>query len=1028
MSFSDLFIRRPVLSTVLALMILLLGFQGIFNLSIRQYPEVEETAITITTAYPGASADLIQGFISAPIARAVASTENIDYVTSASRPSSSTVTVQMKLGSNPDVALNEVLSKVQGVRGDLPEESEDPVIVKGTGEQFAMMYISMQNPNMTPEQLTEYIERVVRPRMSTVEGVADVQIFGAAEYSMRVWIDPIKLAARGVTASEVLTAINNSNFLSAPGNTENEYVVSSITVRSTLQTPEAFAALPLRSNNGNVVRLRDVARVELAAANTDTRVSFNGKPGIFLAIFPTPAANPLTTAQAIHEIVPTIQETLPLGMTIEIVYDSTEQISASIEEVFKTIGEAVAIVIVVILLFLGSFRSVLMPIVTIPLSLIGVCFLLFSVGYSINLLSLLAMVLAIGLVVDDAIVVVENIHRHMEEDGLSPMQAAFNGMREISSAVIAMTITLAAVFAPLAFTGGLTGALFREFAVTLAGSVVLSGVVALTITPMMSARILRAGSHGRFQRIVDNTFGRVENVYERLVSGSLKYRPVTLMIVIALVATTGFMFTKTASELAPEEDQGFLLSLVTAPRYATSDYTESYVNQILGLVDDLPETRARFSAVAFGGGQTNTAFVGFAFKDWADRTRSSKELQEDITGRLSKVAGVEAFVFAPPTLPGSGGGLPITMVVRSTGEASQVYEAAEDIKNKAQASGRFLVVQNSMTFDAPQVTVTIDRDRAAALNLPIADIGRTLTLLVGGAEVAQFDRESNSYDIIPQVPQQFRDNPEKLAEYFVRSASGEMVPLSAVVKISTNASPAVIEQFNQLNSATISALPLPTVTTGDGLKTIEDIARESLPETFFIDYTGQSRQEKEQGYTIIIAFAAAVLVIYLVLAAQFESFRDPLIIMMSVPLSIFGAIVPLNLGLGTLNIYTQVGLITLIGLITKHGILLVEFANQQREHHGMRRRDAIVASARVRLRPILMTTAAMALGVVPLIISSGAGAAARYSMGLVIFTGILVGTMFTLFVVPMFYTFIASKDLPHHAEKPDPKLMPVPID
>ncbi|MES0154919.1 efflux RND transporter permease subunit [Mesorhizobium sp. M0018] len=1025
MSFSDLFIRRPVLSTVLACMILLLGFQGIFNLSIRQYPEVEETAITITTAYPGASADLIQGFISAPIARAVASTENIDYVTSSSRPSSSTVTVQMKLGSDPDVALNEVLSKVQSVRGDLPDETKDPVIVKGTGQQFAMMYISMQNPNMTPEQLTEYIERVVRPRISTVEGVADVQIFGAAEYSMRVWIDPIKLAARGVTAAEVLAAINESNFLSAPGDTENEYVVSSITVRSTLQTPEAFAALPLRSKDGNVVRLRDVARVELAAANTDTRVSFNGKPGIFLAIFPTPAANPLTTAAAIHKIVPTIQETLPLGMTMEIVYDSTEQISASIEEVFKTIGEAVAIVIVVILLFLGSFRSVLMPIVTIPLSLIGVCFLLFSVGYSINLLSLLAMVLAIGLVVDDAIVVVENIHRHMEEDGLSPMQAAFNGMREISSAVVAMTITLAAVFAPLAFTGGLTGALFREFAVTLAGSVVLSGVVALTITPMMSARILRSGSHSRFQRIVDNTFGRVEHIYERLVTGSLNYRPVTLMIVLALVATTGFMFTKTASELAPEEDQGFLLSLVTAPRYATSDYTETYVNQILGLVKDLPETRAQFSAVAFGGGQTNSAFVGFAFKDWADRTRNSKEIQQDITGRLSKVAGVEAFVFAPPTLPGSGGGLPITMVVRSTGDASQVYEAAEDIKNKAQASGRFIVVQNSMTFDAPQVTVTIDRDRAAALNLPIADIGRTLTLLVGGAEVAQFDRESNSYDIIPQVPQSFRDNPEKLGEYFVRSVSGEMVPLSAVVKISTNASPAAIEQFNQLNSATISALPRPGITTGDGLQAIEDIAKQSLPDTFFIDYTGQSRQEKQQGYTIIIAFAAAVLVIYLVLAAQFESFRDPLIIMMAVPLSIFGAIVPLNVGLGTLNIYTQVGLITLIGLITKHGILLVEFANQQREMHGMRRRDAIIASARVRLRPILMTTAAMALGVVPLIISSGAGAAARYSMGLVIFTGILVGTMFTLFVVPMFYTFIASKDLPHHAEKPDPKLMPV---
>ncbi|WP_136620567.1 MULTISPECIES: efflux RND transporter permease subunit [Mesorhizobium] len=1023
MSFSDLFIRRPVLSTVLACMILLLGFQGIFNLSIRQYPKVDETAITITTAYPGASADLIQGFISAPIARAVASTENIDYVTSSSRPSSSTVTVQMKLGSNPDVALTEVLSKVQGVRGTLPDASKDPVIVKGTGQQFAMMYISMQNPNMTKEQLTEYIERVIRPRMSTVEGVADVQIFGAQEYSMRVWIDPIKLAARGVTASEVLTAINNSNFLSAPGNTQNEYVVSSIAVRSTLQTPEAFAELPLRSTDGNVVRLRDVARVELAAENTDTRVSFNGKPGTFLAIFPTPAANPLTTAAALTKLVPQIQETLPKGMTIEVVYDATGQISASIEEVFKTIAEAVAIVVVVILLFLGSFRSVMMPIVTIPLSLIGVCFLLFAVGYSINLLSLLAMVLAIGLVVDDAIVVVENIHRHMEEDHMSPMQAAFSGMREIASAIVAMTMTLAAVFAPLAFTGGLTGALFREFAVTLAGSVVLSGVIAITITPMMSARLLKSGTPGRFQRIVDGAFARVEHVYERAVTGSLNYRPLTLIIVLALVGVTGFMFTKTSSELAPEEDQGFLLSIVTGPRYATSDYTETYVNQILGLVKDIPETRAQFSAVAFGG-TTNSAFVGFAFKDWAERKRNSKELQADITARIAKVAGVEAFVFAPPTLPGSGGGLPISMVVRSTGASSEVYEVAEQIKNKAQASGRFIVVQNSMAYDAPEVTVTIDRDRAAALNLPIADIGRTLTLLVGGAEVAQFDRDSNSYDIIPQVPQEFRDNPGKLGEYFVRSVTGEMVPLSAVVKISTNAAPAAIEQFNQLNSSTISALPLPGVTTGDGLKALEDIAKESLPDTFFVDYSGQSRQEKEQGNTILIAFAAAVVVIYLVLAAQFESFRDPLIIMMAVPLSIFGAIVPLNLGLGTLNIYTQVGLITLIGLITKHGILLVEFANQQREKHGMRRRDAIIASAKVRLRPILMTTAAMALGVVPLITSSGAGAAARYSMGLVIFTGILVGTMFTLFVVPMFYTFIASKDLPHLAEKPDPKLMP----
>ncbi|MGO4832228.1 efflux RND transporter permease subunit, partial [Rhizobiaceae sp. 2RAB30] len=478
MSFSDIFIRRPVLSTVLGFMILLLGIQGIFNLQVRQYPEVEETVITITTTYPGASADLIQGFISAPIARAVSTTENIDYVTSQSRPSASVVTVQMKLGSNPDVALTEVMSKVQGVRGELPTDAEDPIIVKGTGEQFAIMYLAMQNPNMTAEQLTEYIERVIRPRMSTIEGVAEVQILGAANYSMRVWIDPVKLASRGMTAAEVLTAINSSNFLSAPGKAENDNVASSITVRSTLQTPEAFGAMPLRSENGKVVRLRDVASVELAAETTDSRVNFNGQPGTFVGIFPTPAANPLDTAGAVLKELPALQASLPDGMTVTMVYDATEQIGASIDEVFKTIAEAVAIVVVVILLFLGSFRSVLMPIVTIPLSLVGACFLLFAMGYSINLLSLLAMVLAIGLVVDDAIVVVENIHRHMEEDGMSPMQAAFKGMREISSAVVAMTITLAAVFAPLAFIGGLTGSLFREFAMTLAGAVVLSGVVA----------------------------------------------------------------------------------------------------------------------------------------------------------------------------------------------------------------------------------------------------------------------------------------------------------------------------------------------------------------------------------------------------------------------------------------------------------------------------------------------------------------------------------------------------------------------
>ncbi len=782
-------------------------------------------------------------------------------------------------------------------------------------------------------------------------------------------------------------------------------------MQTTLQTPEAFGALPLSSEGDAVVRLRDVARVELAAEEPEEIVTFNGQSGTFIGVFPTPAANPLSTAAAVVKELPAINASLPQGMKIELVYDSTEVISGSIREVFKTIAEAVAIVVVVILLFLGSFRSVLMPVVTIPLSLIGVCAILLTLGYSLNLLSLLAMVLAIGLVVDDAIVVVENIHRHIEE-GLTPLDASIQGMKEITGPVVAMTLTLAAVLAPLGFTGGLTGALFREFAFTLAGAVVISGIVALTITPSMAARLLKSGEPGRFQRIVDRTFERVANWYERRVSSSLDYRPVTILMVLALLGATGFMFVNTTTELAPEEDAGALFAILNGPRYATLDYTHLYTEQISDLTKDIPEVDTEFSIVGFGR-QRNSGFYIWVLKDWAERTRSQKEIQQEIQGTLGKVAGVEGFVFSPPSLPGSGGGLPISVIIQSIHDPARVYEIANEIKQKAQASGRFIVVQNSLAFDAPQVTMTIDRDRAASLNVPISDVGSTMGLLVGGGPVGQFDRDSNSYDIITQVPTAFRDSPEALGQFFVRASTGQMVPLSSVVKITTNASAAGIEQFNQLNSATISALPLPGVSTGDGLAEIQKIAGEVLPEGFFIDYSGQSRLEVTQGNTILIAFALAVVVIYLVLAAQFESFRDPFIILMAVPLSIFGAVLPLNIGLGTLNIYSQVGLITLIGLITKHGILMVEFANQQREQHGMNRRDAIVAAAKIRLRPILMTTAAMALAVVPLIIAEGAGAAARYAMGLVIFSGLIVGTCFTLFVVPMFYTYISPRDHSH---------------
>ncbi len=754
------------------------------------------------------------------------------------------------------------------------------MIVKGTGQQFALMYLALQSEAMNAREITEFITRVIQPRLATVPGVADAQILGGQEFAMRIWIDPVRLASRGVTASELLQAIQAANFLSAPGSTKNQYVAYAIETETTLQTPDAFGALPIRTTGDDVVRLRDVATVELGAKNAETVVRFNGLQGVFLGVFPTPAANPLDVASAVRAELPDIQNTLPQGTRIELVYDSTEAISASIEEVFKTIGEAVAIVILVILLFLGSFRSVVIPIVTIPLSLIGVCFFLYALDYSLNTLTLLAMVLAIGLVVDDAIVVVENIHRHIDE-GLKPLDAAIVGMREIFGPVVAMTVTLAAVYAPIGFTQGLTGSLFREFAFTLAGAVIISGFVAVTLSPMMSARLLKSGHQGGFAGFIDRTFEKLSGWYARRLSGSLLYRPVTLLVVAVLLGTAGFLFVNTTTELAPEEDQGALFSVVNAPEYATSEYTARYAAAIDEATKSIPELAARFQVV--GGDSATSGFVGFVMKPWAERTRSQQQIQPDLQAIVGSSTGLQGFVFAIPSLPGSGGGLPVQVVIQSTADAERVYEIAEDIKNKATAAGLFIIVQNSLSFETPKVRVTIDRNRAAALGVSIADIGSTLNILVGEGSVAKFDRDARAYDIIPQVPQEYRFNPESLGKFFVRSLNGAMVPLSSVVTIETTASAPAVEQFNQLNSATISALPRPGVTTGDALAKIQEIARETMPDGYFLEYAGQSRLEIEAGNTLLVAFGLAIVVIYLVLAAQFESFRDPFIIMMSVP-------------------------------------------------------------------------------------------------------------------------------------------------
>ena len=1015
MNFSETYIRRPVLTIVVSLLILLLGAQGFSSMAIRQYPEVEETTITVTTAYPGASADLIQGFITDPIAKAVSSTENVDYVSATSRQGASVVSVRMRLGADPDAALTEVITKTQQVRRQLPADAEDPIIVKGTGQTFALMYLAFASDRMTPPQITEFLTRVIQPRMATVPGVASADILGGQTFAMRVWIDPLLLAARGLTAADVSTAIRNSNFLAAPGSTESELVVVAVRTDTTLQSPDAFGAMQISGSGDNLVRLRDVARIELGVNSDDVRSSFNGREGVFIGITPTPAANPLTTAEDVRNLLPEIQAGLPEGMNVTIVYDATVFIEASIEAVFETIIEAVIIVIVVIYLFLGSFRSVAIPIVTIPLALIGVCFVLYALGYSINLLTLLAMVLAIGLVVDDAIVVVENIDRQIQ-DGKKPLDAAIEGMREIFAPIVSMTITLAAVYVPIGFTQGLTGSLFREFAFTLAGAVIISGIVAVTLSPMMSARLLTKHPEGGggFAGRIDRFFTRFSRGYARALSSALDMRVAIYIAVALMLGTTAFMFLNTRSELAPNEDQGAVFSIITGPRYASADYMDFYARQFNDKVGELPEAVSRFTIT--GQGSTNSAIALWRFKTWDERERTAAQLLPIIQAGLAKVTGVQAFVVNPPSLPGSGGGLPVQYVIRSVGSPSLVFEVAEKIKEKAIQSGKFLVVQSSAAFDKPEATVRIDRERAAALGVPISTVGSTLNTMLSNGWVSRFDRDSRSYDIVPQAADVFRLNPESMNNFYVRSQSGDMVPLSAIAEITTAAGPVAIEQFNQLNSATISAMPMIGSTSDDGLAALRAIAEEVMPDGFYEDYAGDSRLSIQEGNSLALAFGLAIIVIYLVLAAQFESFRDPLVIMIAVPLSIFGAVLFLYVGLGTLNIYTQVGLITLVGLITKHGILMVEFANERRMH-GEAKRQAIMEAAEVRLRPILMTTAAMVLGVLPLVFSSGAGAAARYSIGLVIATGMSIGTLFTLFVVPCFYMLIASS---HEAAPPEP--------
>jgi hydrophobe/amphiphile efflux-1 (HAE1) family protein len=1008
-AFTDLFIRRPVLASVVSLLILLVGAMAAVKLQIRQFPQTSNTTITITTTYPGAAADVIKGFITTPIEQAVASAEGIDTLVSTSQQNVSTITLNLRLDANPDRAMADTLSKVNQVRGLLPREANDPIVVKQTGQGFALMYLSFNSSVMNASQITDYLTRVVQPRLQTVDGVANAQILGGKQFAMRIWLDPTKMAALGVTPNDVRAALAANNFTSAAGEVKSDYTQVSVNALTSLDSPEAFSQLVVSAHGDALVRLGDVAKIELGPQASDSSSVFDGLKAVFIGIYGTPEANPLTVIDGVRAIMPSIEAQLPAGLQATIAYDSTRFIRASIYEVAKTLAEAAAIVIVVIFLFLGNLRSTFIPIVTIPLSLVGVMIALLALGYSINLLTLLALVLGIGLVVDDAIVVVENIYRHIEE-GMAPFDAAIRGAHEIALPVVAMTITLAAVYAPIGFVSGVTGSLFREFAFTLAGAVIVSGFIALTLSPMMCSKLLRHDmGQGWFGRFVDRSFERLRNAYQRRLHSTLNFRALTLLILVGVLALTAVMYVSTPRELAPEEDQGFLLSLIKTPQVGNLDYTEKATQKLWSEARTVPEVLHAF--VINGYPSLHSGFAGFILKPWDERDRNEKEVLSELGPKFLAVPTAQVQAFSPPALPGSTGGPPMQFVIRTTGDYATLADVALKMQQAAKESGLFLFTDIDLRFDTPQYVLKIDADKANRIGINMADVGTALATMLGGNYVNLFDLYGRSYQVIPQAPRAFRLTPDWLTRYRLRTSNGELVPLSAIARVTQEVQPNALTSFQQLNSATLSGVPFPGRTLGEALDFLKAKAKEIFPEGYSYDFQGDSRQYEQEGNVLVYVFVFALIVIYLVLAAQYESFRDPFIILIALPTALFGALLPLNiggfLGFASMNIYSQIGLVTLIGLISKHGILMVDFANRLQEREGLSRRKAIEVAAAVRLRPILMTTAAMVVGMVPLILASGAGAKSRFTIGITIFAGMAIGTLFTLFVTPMVYTFLA---------------------
>ena len=1019
MNFTDLFIRRPVLSSVVSIAILVIGLRSFASLQVLAYPKTENGVVTVSTTYPGADPDAIAGFITTPIETAIAQANGIDYMTSASQSSTSTITVNLRQNYDSSKAASDINIKVNSILNQLPTGAQQPVISVKVGASTAAMYIGFSSSTLDTNQITDYLTRVVQPQLQAIEGIQTAEIQGARNFSLRAWLDPKKLAGYGLSANDVSTALLNNDYISAVGNTKGQMVQVTLTSTTNLHSLEGFRDLVIKQVNGGIIRLRDVAEVTLGSDNYDARIAVNGHNGVFIAIQIAPNANLLTVIGAVRAAYPEIKAQLPQGLESQIDYDSTEFINSSIHEVAVTLIEALVIVMLVIFAFLGSPRSVLIPVVAIPLSLVGTLAVMLSLHFSINLLTLLALVLAIGLVVDDAIIVVENVNRHLE-GGMAPIAAASLAARELSSPIIAMTIVLLAVYIPIGFQGGLTGALFTEFAFTVAAAVAVSAVIALTLSPMMCSRLLkphRADGNdweSRVVRIIDRRFDRLRSWYERQLEASLDYTAVTAIFVVLVLGAIVFLYGSSQSELAPQEDQSFIIIQSTSAPNASLQQKTLYDAKTFEVLHEHSEIHDIFQVET-----PSTSITGLVLKQPKERALGATALQYNLQAMLGSANPGQRFVaFQPPSLPGAYG-LPVQFEIKTTESPARLNEVSQAFLGEIAKSGMFAFIDTDLKYDLPQSVIDIDRDKTAQLGLTMSQVGGALGGLLGGGYVNYFSMQTRSYKVIPQVDRVSRLNVDQLLDYPVATVNGVPIPLSTIATVHHETIPESLNHFQQLNAATLGGAPAPGVTQAAALHYLQSVAKRILPQGYSVDYGGQSRQFIAESGGTMATFGFAIIIVFLALAAQFESFRDPLVILISVPLSIAGALMFIALGVhsATLNIYTQVGLVTLIGLISKHGILIVEVANEQ-QASGKSKRQAIAVAAGIRLRPILMTTAAMVLGVLPLVFASGAGAASRFAIGLVISTGLAIGTLFTLFVVPGVYMLIGATHSADLAEMP----------